>query len=286
MTPMTSPIAPHAPAAPVHPGRGRVAPEGPAPTGTGSGNAVVEWSRAGTLRPTADHLDLVRALIEAGQFGRAGELLDAVWHHDLPDESAWYLRLWLLVGQGRVLESLEMARLAGPRFPGSAAVAYLQAVLEQAVGSPMAAVESALRAVAVVPGHPGAEQLLVALTRGAEERAGHSMRVTLPAQPGEAAPSPNAVPTLWTAALQGAALLLPFGSAEPLRPALPPGSRISGPNLTPAPRIADLRRRWLLVILVVVFGLAALRDPLLGGVALALTVGWLALPAPARSFPG
>jgi len=165
-------------------------------------------------------------------------------------------------------------------------VAYLQAVLEQEVGSGAAAVESALRALAIIPGHPRAEALLAALTGvSVSERSGHSIRVILPEVTPDGKTVPNAVPTLWSAALTGAALLHPFGSLQPLRPTTPPRSFSAPPPAWPTAQITVLRRRWLLALGLAVVGLAAIRDPILGGIALALTVGWLAMPATAPTFP-
>src|SRR5262249_52010346 len=84
------------------------------------------------LRVTPDHLKLIRALVEAGQFDRALEMLEAVWHPDRSDEQISFLKIWLLIGQGRVVDALEVARAAVDRLPGSAAVAHLQGALELA----------------------------------------------------------------------------------------------------------------------------------------------------------
>lgn len=159
---------------------------------------VTMLAAAPLVRVTADHLALVRGLIDAGQPTRALELLDAVWHPRVAEEQCWYLRLWILTVQGQVLEALDLARLAADELPGSAAVAYLQAALEHASDSPAAALEAARRARAIASDQP------------------------LPAM------LPNPV----AAAQVGAALLFPLRSGRALIPPVPSAQRKGRSNPT------------------------------------------------------
>jgi tetratricopeptide (TPR) repeat protein len=115
------------------------------------------------VRVTPDHLALIRALITAGQTTRALELLDSVWHPTSPEEQCWYLRLWVLVEEGRVIEALELARGAVRELPGSAATSYLLAALEQAHGTPAQARQALERAQLLAPEEQWTPQLAALL---------------------------------------------------------------------------------------------------------------------------
>ncbi len=247
-------------------GAPRVAPPGPVPV---ADRLQSRWSALPQTRPTPDHLALVEALIRAGQFTRGMELLDAVWHHELHDERCWYLRLWLLAGQGRVLEALELARVATGHLPGSAAIAYLQAALEQGAGDPQAAVEAALRAAAIVPGRTEPEALLELVLE-----ARHSMRDEAPGVSSQAAPTDAPINPV-AAALAGLALLHPAGSDLAFRPSLP---AFEPPVADDRHRADDTRRIGLIAVATVVAALWAVREPLLATVALAGIVAWLSRP--------
>jgi hypothetical protein len=234
---------------------------------------LARWSAPPQARPTPDHLALVQALIEAGQLTRAMELLDAVWHHDLHDEHCWYLRLWVLTAQGRVVEALDLARIAAGELPGSVAVSYLHAALEHCAGDLHAAVEAALRASAIVPGRAEPEAMLESILAHHETRDGglHPAQVALAA----AEPPMNPV----AAALAGLALLHPQGSGLSYRPSLP---ACEPPVPSGRPDQDDRRRIWLIAGATVVAALWAVRDPLLASAALAAVVAWLSRPPRSR----
>jgi hypothetical protein len=227
-------------------------------------------STSGTRPIPKDHLDLIRALIEAGKFSRAIELLDSVWQLDSTHEQAWYYRLWATIGEGKDGTALELARTIVPRLPGSVAIAFLQAHLEEHAGDPKAALESALRASAAGPGRPEPATLihrLVALV--AEEAGGRpALSTTVPnALPGQPAPEPL---SLMGAALQGAALLHPAESSRPQMSVLPP--RIRQPESV-APRKTPVAKRFgLLALATVIAALWAIPDPVPAAIALAIVV--------------
>ncbi len=238
---------------------------------------VSMMATAPMVRVTPAHLALVRGLIDAGQTSRALELLDAVWHPRVAEEQVWYLRLWILAVEGRILEALDLARLAGRELPGSAAVAYLQAALEHASDTPAAALESALRAQTLAPDHP-LPAALVALLSARAGTADEDAR-------GRAEPahdlSPQVGPPLGTtgavlpnpiaAAQVGAGLLYPLGSGQPLIPL----RSSAAPATNPArPLRGEGRRFGVIAIATVVSALWAIRDPVPAAVVLALTVGW------------
>lgn len=222
-------------------------------------------------RPTDDHLALVQALLQAGQPGRALEMLDAVWRHGTVEERLWFLRLWALVGQGRILDAVEVARIATGTLPGSAAVAYVHAALEHAVGEHSAAIEAALRAAAVLPERRVTEELLGALLE-TQDRSGlgpeESWRPSLPSVS-------TSVPSPLAAALTGAALLHPWGSAVALRASPLAASIAVGVT---APELDSRRRLVWMAVATVVAAIWAVRNPLLASAALAAVVAWLTRP--------
>jgi hypothetical protein len=229
------------------------------------------------VRVTPAHLALVRGLIDAGQTSRALELLDAVWHPRVAEEQVWYLRLWILAVEGRILEALDLARLAGRELPGSAAVAYLQAALEHATDAPAAALESALRAQTLAPDHPLPAALVALLSAraGTADEAAKSEGEPahdLTPQAGLPLVAMGAVPPNPIAAAQvGAGLLYPLGSGQPLIPLRSTAALATNPAGS-LPR--EWRRFGLIAIATVVSALWALRDPVPAAVLLALTVGW------------
>jgi hypothetical protein len=233
------------------------------------------------VRVTADHLALVRGLINAGQAARALELLDAVWHPRLAEEQCWYLRLWVLAAEGRVLEALDLARVASQELPGSAAVAYLQAALEHVTDSPAVALSSARRAMTIAPDHP-LPALLVALLlqRPGSERARPGSRAAADTDPQAGVPAqlaPGAtIPNPIAAAQLGAALLFPLGSGRALVPAVAPVQRKA--ELLPRASL-DRRRFGFIAVATAVSAVWAIHDPLPAALVLALTValalrGW------------
>lgn len=241
---------------------------------------VSMMAAAPLVRVTADHLALVRSLINAGQSGRALELLDAVWHPRLAEEQCWYLRLWILAAEGRVVEALDLARVAAQELPGSAAVAYLQAALEHASDSPAAALDAARRAVMIAPDHP-MPAVMVALLSPAPE--GETARASdKPAESSKSAlidapkPLSNTLPNPVAAAQVGAALLFPLGSGKALLPAV----ASANPRPISVPAVSHDRRRFgAIAIATVVCALWAIYDPLPAAVVLAATVvlaarGW------------
>ncbi len=244
-------------------------PRAPAPE-----SAPARWSTPPQARPTPDHLALVQALIQAGQFTRGMELLDAVWHHDMHDEHCWYLRLWLLAGQGRILEAIDLARVATGHLPGSAAIAYLRAALELSAGDAQAAVESALRAAAIAPGRVEPEAMLERVLESHHTRI-EAAADRLPTQRGVEDPPLNPV----AAALAGLALLHPQGSALAYRPTLPP---YEPPLAADRHRWEDDRRIGLIAVATVVAAVWAVREPLLATTALAAVVAWLSRPSRSR----
>lgn len=266
----------------VPPAPGRVVPL-PEPA-AGVYSSAVQSS----LRVTPDHLALIRALIEAGQTTRAMELLNAVWHPQLADEHSWYLRLWILAEEGRLLEAMELARVASSRLPGSSAVAYLQAALEHAAGSP-GAVEAAVRAGTSAPERSEPRALLAALltAAGAEAKeAGDNPRVPQPAAERLPLATTDGIPNPVAAAVLGAALLHPLGSERPHRPAVS-AHRREPPAPAPARATVPGRRFGLIAAATVIAALWAIRDPLPAAALLAAIVLWLARPAAAsRSAAG
>lgn len=232
-------------------------------------NVVDELATASSRPIPKDHLDLIRALIQAGKFSRAIELLDSVWRLDSEHEQAWYYRLWATIGEGKEGAALELARTVTPRLPGSVAIAFLQAHLEERAGDPKAALEAALRASAATPGRPEPEALihrLVALV--AEDTGGHPAPAPQPvALPAGAALEPL---SLMGVALQGAALLHSPESQQVRAAVLPP--RIRQPDAA-APRRTPLARRFgLLAIATVIAALWAIPDPLPAAIAMAIVV--------------
>lgn len=226
-------------------------------------------------------------MVRAGRFDRALELLDAVWQRESADEHCWYYRLWILAGQGRVLEALALAREASGRLPGSGAIAWLQAALERSHGDRDAALEAALRGAAACPGPAGPEQLLQALLdeRDSAPPVPRALpRVLLPEPPELPAPLPP-----WhdpvRAALAGAAFLFPFGSPRAVQ--LMRGGVSAGAEAPPpADRRADLGRLGLMAVATVIAAAVAVREPLLATAGLALTVAWLTRRGSGRSSPG
>lgn len=268
---MTGPIGPR-PASPIA-AAARTAPPlppGSAPTAPGP------LPSPGGARTSAAQLALLQALLRAGEYARAAELLQGLDRAGGAEEHCWYYRLWLLVGEGRVEEALRLAREAGSRLPGSAAVAWLQAVLERGAGDRQAAVESALRAAAILPGVHGPEAVLTALLAETDDDGAP------PPSPGAAdAPEPPP-PAPWLdltrAALAGAAWLHPFGSGlsyQQRRVFMPNGSRAAEPE----PRESDPPYRlWLLGVATIAAAIYAIGHPLLAAAGLALAVAVLSRP--------
>lgn len=266
---MTPPVrgagAPGAPAAP------------PAPVPTPKSAPRTPSPAAPPSPPSAAQLELIQQLIRAGALARALTLLDGLWPRGTADEHCWYLRLWILVGQGRHGEARELAREAGMQLPGSASVAWLQAGLERAAGDRPAAMEAALRAAAILPGVAGPERMLAALLAEAGDDS------PVPPDP-ELPPPPPPEPAPWLnltgAALTGAAWLHPFGSHLPYqsrRVLLPWAAR--GPDSQPDGdrRTLGIRLWWLALASLVAAALAFV-DPLLGAGALALALAILTRP--------
>ncbi|HWA15182.1 MAG TPA: hypothetical protein VG817_02030 [Gemmatimonadales bacterium] len=243
-------------------------------------NVAEELTAAGARPIPQDQLDLIRALVEAGKFGRAIELLDAVWKLDAEHEQAWFLRLWATVGEGKVAAALDLARSITPRLPGSAAIAFLQAHLEAHRGDLKAALEVALRGSAAAPDRAEVTALVQRLVaRVAEDRAG---RAAVPVEDRAAASQPQPGPvSLLGAALQGAALLHPAGSNRAHVPVTPP--RIRQPERV-KPRQSPLGRRFgFLALATVVAALWAIPDPIPAALTLtAVVVLVTRLPAPRR----
>lgn len=242
---------------------------------------VAEELAASSARPIPkDHLELIKALIEAGKFSRAIELLDSVWRLDSEHEQAWFFRLWATIGEGREKAALELARTVTPRLPGSSAIAFLQAHLEEHAGDPRAALESALRAAAAAPDRPEPRLLIHRLVQmvADETRPAPTLPATVPLPPPDSAPEPL---SLMGAALQGAALLHPADSARAHAPVLTP--RVRQPDAV-APKASLLGRRFgLLALATVVAALWAIPDPIPAALTLAAVVIIVTrLPAPRR----
>jgi hypothetical protein len=235
------------------------------------------------VRATADHLALVRGLINAGQASRGLELLDGVWHPRVPEEQCWYLRLWILAAEGRVLEALDLARAAASELPGSAAVAYLQAALEHSSGSHAAALDAARRALAIAPDHPLPAVLVALLSQTHESEVadqGPGATIRPEGAPADAVQSPpvSLLPNPVAAAQVGAALLFPLGSGRALVPTVP--STTPTPVSAPAAAI-DRRRFGLIALATAGCAVWAIHDPLPAATALAFIVvltlrGWRA----------
>lgn len=244
------------------------------------GSPVSMMAAAPLVRATADHLALVRGLINSGQASRALELLDRVWHPRVPEEQCWYLRLWILAAEGRVLEALDLARAAAEELPGSPAVAYLQAALEHASGSPTAALDAARRALAMAPDHP-LPAVMVALLSQPHESERAEPSPAAPARPDldpavtVQSPPVAMLPNPVAAAQVGAALLFPLGSGRALIPNVPSVA----PKPPTAPAVIDKRRFGLIALATAGCAVWAIHDPLPAAAALAFMVlltlrGW------------
>lgn len=226
------------------------------------------------VRVTADHLALVRSLITSGQTGRAMELLDSVWHPRVAEEQCWYLKLWVLAMEGRVMEALELSRVAARELPGSAAVAYLQAALEHAMHSPALAQEAANRAALIAPDHP-MTRMMVAILSGTSQsvETGTSEAPTLSGGnvvPDSSTAAPvNVPPSLIAAAQMGASLLYPLGSGKALIPVVDPSARKA---IAVPPLAFDRRRFGLVAAATVICALWAIQDPVPAALALGVTV--------------
>jgi hypothetical protein len=264
---MTTPLGPRpqplSPAAP-----------GPAPLSTPPGDPqrILPGGRAGD-QPPSDPVALLRAALEAGRFDRAEALLAFIKEPAHADPRVAYLRLWLLIGQDRVLEALEQARLLGRRWPDSAAIAYVHAVLERVSGDPEAALEVALRAAALRPGDPVPDALVEAM---AEEPPVAGRWGFL--RPGEnPGPSriPAGIPNPAAAAMIAAQFLWPSRGGDTFhhRAGLPPLPQLPEGELPPGAR----RLVWIAVATVAA-ALWAPRDPLLASAALAAVVAWFSRP--------
>jgi hypothetical protein len=228
---------------------------------------VSMMSAPSLMRVTADHLSLIKALLQAGQTARAMEMLDSVWHPTSPEEQCWYLRIWLLTAEGRVVEALDVARLAARELPGSPAVAYLQAMLEHLHGESQAAMEAGARAQRLAPEQPITSELLAMLAADNDAFDAPAGESRLPA--GTALPDhglPGVVPNPLLAAQMGASLLFPLGSPRPLVPA--PGVRPAR-EVSPPAAPATNRRLGLIGIATVMAALWAVRDPVPAFLALA-----------------
>ncbi len=232
-------------------------------------------------RITLDHLALIRALVEAGKYSRALELLDAVFQPGNDHEQCWYLRLWAMTGQGKEGEALHLVRSLLPRLPGSAALAYLQAALECAQNQTGPALESARRALETAPDRPEPAALLATLT-GAPSNDGEPAGVPRrPEGPVLVAVRPDGFSPL-AAALQGAALLHPAGSSRPLIPLRP--RPIRQPDRLPTRPAPHWRRFNLFVLAIAVAAVWAIPDPVPAALVLAAVVVLVArgIPSPIR----
>lgn len=234
------------------------------------------------VRVTPDHLALIRALITAGQTTRALELLDSVWHPTSPEEQCWYLRLWVLVEEGRVIEALELARGAVRELPGSAATSYLLAALEQAHGSPALA-RQALERAQLLAGEQWTPQLAALLdgTDPLELRAGTTEPRRDPVP--DVRDGTTGISTLALATQLGAGLLFPLGSRRALLPVPDPRTLRPDPA-DAAPKVAPAlyRRFGLIAAATVLASLWAIKDPIPAFLALAAMVVFM-IRVPQRS---
>lgn len=234
------------------------------------------------VRVTADHLALIRALITAGQTTRALELLDSVWHRTSPEEQCWYLRLWVLVEEGRALEALDLARAAVRELPGSSAIAYLHAALEQAHGSPVAGRHALERARLLAAEAQWTPQLaaLLATEEQPDTPEGGTAAVR------EVAPDVRhgtvGASTLSLAAQLGAGLLFPLGSRRPLLPVPDPRSSALGRGASRPVGSLAYRRFGFVAVATAVAALWAIHDPVPAFFALAAMVV-LMIRVPQRS---
>jgi hypothetical protein len=201
-----------------------------------------------------------------------------VWQLDSEHEQAWYFRLWATIGEGKAQGALDLARTIIPRLPGSAAIAYLQAHLEEHAGDPKAALEAALRGSATAPGRAEATALVQRLVAViAEDGAGG--RADVP-EGQSGMPRGDVSPrlenprletlSLLGAALQGASLLHPPGSSRSHLPVLPP--RVRQPDAASAKKSPTARRFGLLALAIVIAALWAIPDPVPAAIALAVVV--------------
>lgn len=221
---------------------------------------------AGSRPIPKDHLELIRALIEAGKFSRALELLDSAWRLDAEHEHAWYFRLWATIGEGNPGAALDLARSITPRLPGSAAIAYLQAHLEEHAGDVKVALEAALRASAAAPERAESTALVRRLVALVAEQA--SARAAQAEAPGNL--SQPGVLSLLGAALQGAALLHPSGSTQSHRTVMPP--RIPQPDPGTTGKSPLGKRFGLVALATVIAALWAVPDPVPAAIMLAIVV--------------
>jgi len=246
-------------------------------------------------RPSAplgsDQLALVRAAIGAGHFAQALELLDAVWSGDSAGEHAWYLRLWIVLGQGRIAEALDLSRIAAGLLPDSAAVAYLHAILERAQGGAAGALEAALHSMAAAPDHPLPEALLTALLEPGIERGTLSEIAPAPVESRAdpvIIPGQNPVLNPLAAVLVGEVLLQPAWSAGAGAAAELSATPTQNPILADGDSDGLRDARWrfaLLAVGTIAAALWAVRAPLPAAALLAGLAAWLTRPRRGRGRP-
>ncbi len=251
----------------------------PAPEGAGAAPRAVPGL---VPPPVPDTQDILRLLAGSTRLPPELAFADTLLHGASHDEATLYLRLWLLAGQGRVLEALELARATAVELPGSAATALLQAVLEHHAGDTGAALEAALKAAALAPPDSAAHRLVEVLAR--HEAAEQERLARAGGDPARLPPPPveHGVPTPWAGAVLGSALLHPPGSARPYT--APPSRTGRGADGASPP----LLRRLAAFLPLVIAGLAvgALRQPFLAACFLAAIALWYVRRGSGGRSPG
>ena len=251
----------------------------PAPQGAGAAPRVAPGL---VPPPVPDTQAILRILAGSTRLPPELAFADTLFHGAAHDEASLYLRLWLLAGQGRVLEALELARVTVAELPGSAATALLQAVLEHHAGDSGAALEAALRAAALAPADLHARQLVEVLAR--HEAAEQERAARAGGDPAQLPPPPveHGVPTPWAGAVLGYALLHPPGSSRPY--AAPASRAARGPGGDSRP----LLRRLAAFLPLIIAGLAvgALREPFLAACFLAAIALWYVRRGSGGRSPG
>jgi tetratricopeptide (TPR) repeat protein len=215
-------------------------------------------------------LDLVERAARLGDWQQGLMLLDKFWRLASTDERAWFLRLWLLTGQRRFDEALDLSHTALSRFPASTAILLLYAGLAHSAGHHEAAMEAALRAAAIAPDRTEPTYLIGCLLDPKDPEPGGT---TAAAGETWVSPVPPGSPTLTplAAALHASRLLSPPTTVGPFRPVL--GALDGRKEERPVPP-ARWKGRSMLAFITAGCAVWAIRDPLPAAAVLAVVLLW------------
>ena len=163
-------------------------------------------------------LDLIERAARLGDWQQGLTLLDTFWGLGSSDERAWFLRLWMLAGWGRVDEALALSRTALSQFPASAAILLLHAGLAHGAGLHEAAMEAALRAAAIAPDRSEPTYLIGCMLEPKQPEPGGTTAVA--EESAVSTPAGRRALTPLTAALHAIRVLSPPSTVGPFRPVL------------------------------------------------------------------